>query len=214
MWGHSSCINVLKIRWQWTAYTWSDACAHKEAVRYISLYINRRRVRSQADRQNTKDYKNQNSVVFFNALGTYYWFFHFVLSSSTFHANNPASLYGTLWFVMSPDHKVFISFLCKAMPTILHNISSNGVKDNKQMKNESNQPPTTRRHNGRTTHTNDIRLCWQYSWKFCIKDYSNTITSLTLWVEYRYIMMKQYTKLYLILSQLPVMCFCILTKRH
>ena len=124
-------------------------------------------------------------LFFINALGTYYWFsisFHQAARSTP---TIPTSLYGTLWFVTSPDHKVFISFLCKAMPTILHNIFSNGVKDNKQMKNESNQPPTSRRHNGRTTHTNDIGLRWQYSWKSHIKVH-NTITSLTLWVEYRY----------------------------
>ena len=149
----------------------------------------------------------------FNAFGTYYWLFHFVLPSSTFHANNPTSFYGTLWFVTSPDHNVFISFLCKAMPTILHNIFSNGVTANKQTKNESNQPPTSRRHNGRTTHTNDIGLRWQYSWEVPYKGLQqyHHIPDAVLNTD---IMMKQYRKLYLLLSQLPVMCFCILTKRH
>jgi hypothetical protein len=132
-----------------------DVWANKKAVKYISLYTNSKpAVRRTGRIQRIIKIK----FCFFNALGTVYWLSHFFLPRSTFHTNKLISLYGTLWFVTSRDHNVFISFLCKAMPTILHIIFSNGFNDNKQMKNESNQPPTSRRNNGRTTQTNDIGL--------------------------------------------------------
>jgi len=91
--------------------------------------------------------------------------------------------YGSLRHQTTP---FLVPFYVKPCPQFFMIYLVMVLRITKQTKNESNQPPTSRRHNGRTTHTNVIGLRWQYSWQFHIKGHYNTVTSPTLWVEYRY----------------------------
>ena len=203
MWGQSSCINVLKSADSGPHTSDQlDAGAHRD--RYVSLYIKRRRVRSQAYRQNTKDYKNQNSVVFFNAFGTYYWLFHFVPSSSTFQANNPSSLYGTLWFVTTPDHNVLLPFYVKPCPQffIIYLVMVLRITIKWSMNPISRPHHVAKMDKLRTQTTSDS----------ADNTAGSSIQRVTTIPSHPWrcglntdIMMKQYTKLYLLLSQLPAM---------